>query len=400
MPPIKIVRVITRLNIGGPARHATLLTSNLNEGIFESKLIAGITDAHEGDMSFLIEKHGAHVIRVDSLCNGSGPIGDLKTFRRLYQVIKREKPDLVHLHLLKARFFGGLAAKLARVPVIVETFHGNLFSDYYGKLTTAAILAAERFLGWLIMDRVIAISETQKDELARYRICPREKISVIPLGLDLDRFVQCSKFRGELRKELGLAERTLLIGTVGRLVPIKGLSFLLKAVQNLVRTTNVDFCLLIVGDGLIRKDLELQVSSLGIEKKVRFLGWRFDLEKVYADLEVVVLSSLNEGTPVSLIEAMAAGKAVVATKVGGVADLVENGKTGLLVPSKDSDALASAILRLLNDNNFRRCMGEKARVSVRSKYDVSRLIQEMKKFYLGLVPSSKSESWEAGKLKS
>ena len=148
MPPIKIVRVITRLNVGGPARHATLLTSNLNEGIFESKLIAGITDANEGDMSFLIEKHGVHVVRVDSLCNGSGPIDDLKTFRRLYQVIKREKPDLVHLHLLKARFFGGLAAKLARVPVIVETFHGNLFSDYYGKLTTSAILAAERFLGY------------------------------------------------------------------------------------------------------------------------------------------------------------------------------------------------------------------------------------------------------------
>jgi len=166
------------------------------------------------------------------------------------------------------------------------------------------------------------------------------------------------------------------------------------------RTTNVDFCLLIVGDGLIRKELELQVSSLGIEKKVRFLGWRFDLEKVYADLEVVVLSSLNEGTPVSLIEAMAAGKAVVATKVGGIADLVEDGKTGLLVPSKDSDALASAILRLLNDNNLRRCMGEKSRVSVRSKYDVSRLVQDMKKFYLGLVPSSKTESWEAEKLKS
>ncbi|MCZ6623363.1 MAG: glycosyltransferase family 4 protein, partial [Deltaproteobacteria bacterium] len=266
-------------------------------------------------------------------------------------------------------------------------FHGNLFSGYYGKLKTAAILVAERFLGWLIMDRVIAISETQREELIRYRICPREKINVIPLGLELTRFINCSRFKGELKKELGLSDDTLLVGTIGRLVPIKGLSYLLDAICKVAQSANRDFCLVVVGDGLLRRDLEQQASVLGVEKRVRFLGWRFDLEKIYSDLDVVVLSSLNEGTPVSLIEAMAAGKAVVATKVGGVPDLVEDGRTGLLVPSKDSDTLADAILRVLKDNSLRRRLGEQARVAVYPKYDVARLIEDMENFYLSAVSS-------------
>ena len=175
MLPIKIIRIITRLNVGGPAQHVVLLTSGLNEGVFESKLLAGIPDDHEGNMSFLVEKQEIPSVQIGGLRNGSGPIGDLKTFWRLYQVIKREKPDLVHLHLLKARFYGGIAAKLAKVPMIVETFHGNLFSGYYGKIKVAAILAAERFLGWLIMDRVIAISETQKEEIIRYRVVLKKR---------------------------------------------------------------------------------------------------------------------------------------------------------------------------------------------------------------------------------
>jgi len=364
-----------------------LLTSGLNEGVFESKLLAGIPDDHEGNMSFLVEKQEIPSVQIGGLRNGSGPIGDLKTFGRLYQVIKREKPDLVHLHLLKARFFGGIAAKLAKVPMIVETFHGNLFSGYHGKLKAAAILAAERFLGWLIMDRVIAISETQKEEIIRYRVCPQEKIEVIPLGLNLNRFSQCSELKGEFRKEIGISKETVLIGTVGRLVPIKGLPYLLVAISRVAKSSDYDFCLLVVGDGELRRDLESQASSLGIERRVRFLGWRFDLERIYADLDIVVLSSLNEGTPVSLIEAMAAGKAVLATKVGGVPDLIEDGKTGVLVPSKDPEALTEAILRLLKNDALRRRLGEQAKASVYPKYDVSRLVEDMKNFYLKIVPS-------------
>jgi len=188
------------------------------------------------------------------------------------------------------------------------------------------------------------------------------------------------------------------VGIVGRMVPIKGHRNFLQAASEVLRScSNVRFVL--VGDGGLRREMEMECRQLGITEAVTFLGWRRDLDKIYADLDLVVMSSLNEGTPVSLIEAMAAGKAVIATKVGGIPDVVEDGTTGLLVPPKDPKALAGAILRLLNDDDLRRSLGERAGASVYPKYDVSRLVQEMKDFYLSLIPSSKSESWEAGKLK-
>ena len=388
MASIRILRIITRLSVGGATHHVTLLTKGLNEGIFRSQLVAGTLTEYEGDMSFLAGEDGSSLIQVKTLRNGFNPVGDFKAFRQLYQIIKKEKPDLVHLHLMRARFFGGIAARLARVPMIVETFHGNMFSEHFGWLKTTAILAAERFLGWFIMDRVIAISESQGKELIQRGICPAKKVCIIPLGLDLDRFLTCSTLKGELRKELGLSKETIVLGTIGRLVPVKGLSYLLEAIYEVLRSSNLDFRLLIIGDGPLRKELELKVSALGMEKTVRFLGWRFDLEKIFADLDFVVLSSLNEGTPVSLIEGMAAGKSVVATNVGGVPDLVENGVTGLLVPSRSAAALKDAILRLLEDADLRKRLGRQAKGFIYPKYGVLRLIQDVKDLYLELVPST------------
>jgi len=391
MAQIRILRIITRLNVGGPARQAVLLSSGLDQGLFESQLVAGVTDEYEGDMSFMASDRGIQWTQIPSLCNGSGPWGDLKAFWQIYRIARRQKPDLIHLHLLKARFLGGLAAKMAGVPLIIETFHGNLFSEYYGFLKTTAILAAERFLGWMIVDKVIAISKGQKEELVRYKVCPERKITIIPLGLDLDPFVQCSEFAGQLRKELGLGKQTILIGAVGRLVPIKGLFYLLDAIAVVRSATDLDFRLLMVGDGILRKELERKSVDLGLRDFVRFLGWRFDLKKIYADLDVVVLSSLNEGTPVSVIEAMAAGKAVVATQVGGVADVVEDGVCGILVPPKDSEALAAAIVQVMKDPELRARLGRYAKESVYPKYDVCRLISDIDGLYqLLLLPESKA----------
>ncbi len=387
---VKTLQIITRLNVGGPAQLVISMAAELNQGLFESKLVTGKIDSHEGDMSFVAENHGVYPVFVEDMRNEGRPLNDLRAFWRLFRLIKKEKADIVHLHLMKARFFGGLAAKLAGVPVIVETFHGNLFDGYYGKLATAAILGAERFLGWVIMDRVIAISKQQKEELARFRICPRQKVNVIPLGLKLSRFLDCSKFKGQLRRELRVSEQTLLVGVVGRLVRIKGISYLLDALHRVYQATDKDFCLLVVGDGLMRKELESQVSSLGIGAKVRFLGWRFDLERIYADLDIVILSSLNEGTPFSLIEAMAAGKAVVATSVGGVPDVVADGKAGLLVPPKNPSVMAEAILKLINDASLRNRLGQQAKSNVYPRYDVSRLARDMWSYYLGLAGVSRA----------
>jgi len=388
---IKVVRAITRLNVGGPSHHVVLLTAGLNGGKFESELVIGMPEKNEGDMSFLAEDYGIPVRKIESLRNGSGILENLNAFWQLYRILKKERPDIAHLHLLKARFFGGLAARLAGVPIVIETFHGNLFSEYYGKLKTAAILSVEMLLGWLVMDRVIAISASQRQELVKKRICPARKVKVVQLGIGLDRFHQCPSLKGCFRREMGLSEQTILVGTVGRLVPVKGITYLLEAIAKISSAANLCFCLVIIGDGPLRSDLEKKVSELSIGTKVRFLGWRFDLEKIYADLDIVVLSSLNEGTPVSLIEAMAACRPVVATRVGGVPDVVEDGVTGLLVPSKNSEALAVAILQLLKDAGLRRRLGEQAGCAVYPKWDVSRLIQDMNDFYVELVESHQSD---------
>jgi len=390
---LKILRIITRLNVGGPAQHAVFLTVGLNNSHLQSKLVFGAVNQSEGDMSYLARGNGIAFTEIGALKNEAGFLGNLRAFLQLYRLILREKPDLVHLHLLKARFLGGLAAKAAGVPLVLETLHGDLFTDYYGYFKTQAILMAECLLGHLIMDKVIAISERVKENVLRFHVAPAQKVKVIPLGLDLEKFAHHQLPAGELRKELRIQRDQMLVGMVGRMVPIKGHCYFLQAAREILQVyLKVRFVL--VGDGDLRRNLELECQQLGISESVSFLGWQRDLSKIYADLDVVVLSSLNEGTPISLIEAMASGKGVVATEVGGVPDVIEDGVTGLLVPPKDPKALADAILRLLNDGDLRRSLGERARVSVFPKYDVSRLIEDMKNLYVNLCPP---EDFPAGK---
>jgi glycosyltransferase involved in cell wall biosynthesis len=383
--PLKILRIITRLNVGGPAQHVVFLTEGLNENGFRSGLVSGVVDQDEGDMSYLARERGINYRLVNALRNEVGLLGSLKALWELYRLVRREKPDIVHLHLLKARFLGGLAARAAGVPCVIETLHGDLFTDYYGTFKTQAILLAERILGYMVMDKVLAVSECVKENLLRFHVAPARKVEVIPLGLELSKFMEKNRERGRLRNELGIGEDTALVGIVGRMVPIKGHRYFLQAARQVLQAYPKAVFLL-VGDGVLRNRLESECRLLGIEKSVLFLGWRNDVDKIYADLDVVAMSSLNEGTPVSLIEAMAAGRATVATKVGGVPDVIEDGITGILVPPKEPTAMAAAILRLLKDNILRRSMGERARLAVYPKYDVSRLIGDMENLYSKLRP--------------
>lgn len=381
--PLKILRIITRLNIGGPAQHVVFVTEGLDEGIFQSRLAFGAIDPGEGDMSYLARGKGIAFTEVESLRNKAGLLGNLRALVQLYRLIRREQPDIVHLHLLKARFLGGLAARAARVPVVLETLHGDLFTNYYGYFKTQAILMAERLLGHFVMDKVLAVSQRVKDNILRFRVASARKVEVVSLGLDLKKFIHQPVLVGDLRRELAIHNNRQLVGMVARMVPIKGHRYFLHAASKIIKVCpKVGFVL--VGDGVLRRSLEAECRQLGISESVTFLGWREDLGKIYADLDVVVLSSLNEGTPVSLIEAMAAGKAVVATRVGGIPDIVEDGVTGLLVPPKDPTALAEAVVHLLQDDDLRRCLGARARTSVYPKYDMSRLIEDMKHLYLRL----------------
>jgi glycosyltransferase involved in cell wall biosynthesis len=378
---VRIVRVITRLNIGGPARHVILLNQALNDGAsFASTLVTGTTAPHEGDMSDLARQHGVQPITLPALGREISPLDDLVSLAKLVQVIRRVQPHVVHTHMAKAGTVGRLAARLCKVPLIVHTYHGHVFHGYFSPLKTRAFMYIERVLG-MATHRIITVGEGQRTEIASLGIAPLDKLVPIRLGLELGAFLDAERFRGSLRAELGIADDAPLIGIVARLVPIKAHEVFLQAARQ-VRQHLPNARFLVVGDGERRAELQALVQHLGLDTAVRFLGWRSDLPRVYADLDVVALSSRNEGSPVALIEALAAARPVVSTAVGGVSEVVIDGATGLTVPPDEPGQLAAAIQRLLSRRDLAEQLGTTGRRHVYPRYDSSRLVEDVRALYL------------------
>jgi glycosyltransferase involved in cell wall biosynthesis len=375
------LRAITRLNIGGPAIHAVLLTAALDDGTrFQSTLVAGTTAPHEGDMLDFASDHAVRPVLLPALGREISPADDLVSLASMVHLVRRLKPHVVHTHMAKAGTIGRLAAHICGVPLIVHTYHGHVFHSYFSPTRTRVFLMIERALG-LATDRIVVLGDGQRDEIAGYGVAPGHKLEPIRLGLELGQFLYADDARGSLRQELGVDKTTPLIGIVARLVPIKAHEvFLAAAARVLVGEPRARF--LVVGDGERRADLEALAERLGIRGAVVFLGWRRDLVSVYADLDVVALTSLNEGSPVALIEAMASGRAVIATRVGGVPEVVVDGVTGLTVPPSDTHALADGILRLLRDRALAARLAAAARRHVYPRYDSSRLVDDVKNLYL------------------
>ena len=381
VPPIKVLRVITRLNIGGPAIHAILLTSALDDGVrFTSTLVAGTTAPHEGDMLDLARARSVEPIVLPALGREINPLDDLVALARMVQLVRRLTPDVVHTHMAKAGTIGRLAARICGVPLVVHTYHGHVFHSYFGAAKTRVFLTIERALG-LVTDRIIVVGDGQRDEIAGYGVAPPGKLESIRLGLELAPLLHGEAARGRLRQELGIDASTPLVGIVARLVPIKAHeAFFDAALRIREALPRVEF--LVVGDGERRQALETLVQRRGLSRAVRFLGWRRDMLNVYADLDVVALTSRNEGSPVALIEALAAGRPVVATAVGGVPEVVINGDTGVTVPVADSRALAHAVLTLLADRPLAERLGAAGRRHVYPRYDSSRLVDDVRDLYL------------------
>ena len=415
MPETKILRIIARLNIGGPAIHTILLSHELDRIGYKTILVKGSEGQTEGDMMYLAESKGIKPVVIPELGREIGFKNDLIAFYKLYKLIRQEKPDIVHTHTAKAGTLGRIAAWLAGVPVILHTFHGHVLTGYFGKLKTWVFIQIEKILAH-ISTRIITLSNELKKELIQIGMGREEKFEVIPLGLDLKPFIEKNPptspfdkggqegdlikggvggFFGEFKKELGLSENTLLIGIVGRLVPIKGHRYFLDAAKIIssqftaclparqVHSSQLKF--VIVGDGELREELEDYTKKLGIANYVIFTGFRHDLPKIYSDLDIVVLTSLNEGTPVSIIEAMASGKPVIATNVGGVSSLVENNINGFLVNPQDVQALSDAIIKLLKDSDLRQKMGREGQSSVFPRYDISQLVKRVDFLYSSLI---------------
>jgi glycosyltransferase involved in cell wall biosynthesis len=377
-----VLRLFSRLNVGGPAVHVILLTAGLKARGYTTCLAVGKESPREGNLLDLATAKGVECLQLGALGRDIRPLSDIRALWGLCRILRQFRPHVVHTHTAKAGVLGRVAALLTGVPVVVHTYHGHVLRSYFGPLPNALFRALERVLG-RTTDVLVAVSESVKHDLVDLGVADPAKIRVVPLGLELDGLTGTLP-RGRLRAESGAADRVPLIGIVGRLAPIKDLSTFLDS-AHLVRRAVPAARFAIVGDGEERSALEAAVRHLGLEGAVHFHGWHRDMAAVYGDLDVVVNCSRNEGTPVALIEALAAGRPVVATRVGGTSDLLARGDHGLLVPPGDPEALAAAIVGVLQSPDAARARAARGRAYVLRQHSAERLVDDVDRLYRQLL---------------
>ena len=372
----RVLRLITRLNVGGPARHALLLTRQLADH-FPTTLAAGQCAASEGELC----DADVAVERVP-LVRSLQPDADVRALKAVRRLIVEHRPAILHSHMAKAGTVGRLAARtVSRPPRTIHTFHGHVLDGYFKPAVQSAFTTVERQLA-RHTDVLIAVSPEIRDALLDLGIGRPAQFHVIPLGLDLRPFLAVSRPAGTLRAQLGIGPEVPLVGVLGRLVPIKDLGTLLEAIARLP-----DVHLAVVGDGELREVLVRRAAEMGLADRVHFTGWWSDVAAAMSDVDVVALTSRNEGTPVSLIEAFACGRPVVATRVGGVPEVVKDGVTGHLAGPGDAEQIAGLLRRLLDDPDARRRMGEAGREDVRDRFSHERLVRDIRDLYADLCSS-------------
>jgi glycosyltransferase involved in cell wall biosynthesis len=409
---LRVVRIIDRLNVGGPAKHVTWLTAGLSAEEFETTLITGTVPPTEGDMSYFARAAKIEPAIIKEMSRELSP-RDLFVIWKLWRELVRLKPQVVHTHKAKAGATGRVAAMLYKWTTpsalwlrprschVVHTYHGHIFHNYYSPLKTKLFLAIERALAWLCTDRIITISEQQRREINEvFKVGRASQFSVIPLGIDLEEF---KPEVGRLRNELGVGSDTTLVGIVGRLCEVKNHMMMLEAAALLERKgflQNGRAHFVIIGDGHLREALEAQSRELGITHCVSFMGFRDDVTALYADLDIAALTSLNEGTPLTLIEAMSCGIPAASTEVGGVVDLLgaQRGQGagfttwdhGVTVPSRDVESYARALQLLIERPDLRRQMGMQGQAFVRANLSKTRLISDIETLYRELTAAPQS----------
>ena len=417
----KVIRIIARLNVGGPAKHVVWLTAGLHEG-FNTVLVTGTVPKGEDDMGYFAAEAGVFPVVLPEMSREISA-KDAVTVWKLFRLFLRERPDIVHTHTAKAGTVGRAAGFLYRwlTPGVligkprrckfVHTYHGHVFHSYYGRGRTRLFLFVERLLAKIITNRLIVISKQQSIEIGeKFGVGRPSQIKVIPLGLDLNIFADYAKRRSKFRHELCVPDDAILVGIVGRLTEIKNHEMFLNVVARFKeidpacrRQGAVRF--IVIGDCLLRHNLEYQSVSLGLEKDVIFVGGRKDPEYFYPALDVVALTSHNEGTPLTLIEAMANGRPVVATNVGGVVDLlgdvIEDGpyqvcSRGISVPAGDEEAFVAALSRMIHDRSLQQELGERGLEFVEVNYAKERLLEDIKALYSELMNEGRIADREFG----
>jgi glycosyltransferase involved in cell wall biosynthesis len=392
----KVLRIINRFNLGGPTYNVAYLSRYISAE-FDTMLTGGVKEESENSSEFILEDLGLKPHVIKTMRRSINPLNDLNAYKEILEMIREFRPDIVHTHASKAGALGRVAAIRAKVPIIVHTFHGHVFHSYFNPVKTGIYKNIERFLAKR-SDCIIAISDRQKHELSiDHKICEPEKIRVIPLGFDLTRFhTGKEEKRKKFRAELKVDDDTLMITIIGRLVPVKNHQLFLRAIQYVKKKSNKKIRAVIVGDGSERAGLEAlckeqslpysSVESGYDDSVVSFTSWITQADVVCAGSDIICLTSFNEGTPVSLIEAQAANVPVISTRVGGVENIVSP-DTALLSDVEDEDRFCQNLLKLVEEDDLRKRMSEKGWDLVGKKFHYTRLVDDMEKLYRELLTS-------------
>lgn len=380
---IKILHVITRLDRGGSARALLRLSEGLGKEGFDVAIITGPSREPEEDLEGFTGRTSIPVHSIPSLVRDISPFKDLLAFVALFRIVKRIYPDILHTHTTKAGFIGRIVGRLCRVKVIVHTPHGHIFYGYGGRVLSWFYILAERVAS-RFCDRIVALTPLEKEDYVRLKVAKEENIVVIPVGVDIERYLK-EEGDADIREELGIDPDLPLIGWVGRLEEVKGCFDFLKACS-IVGERFPMARFLMVGDGLLRGDIEQWIKKHGLEDRVFLLGYRRDVPRIMKAMDLYVLTSRNEGLGMGVVEAMAAGRPVVATGVGGVPTAVVDRVTGLLVPPGRPDEIADAIAIILSNPSMAEGMGRAGRERARA-YSVEAMTRAYIDLYKELIGS-------------
>ena len=383
---IKVLRIINRFNIGGPTYNATFLTKFLPDE-YETLLIGGLPEENEANSLHILEKYGVEPVLIPEMKREPNWKSDRLALKKIKSIIKEFQPDIVHTHASKAGALGRKAAISCKVPVVVHTFHGHVFHSYFGKFKTHVFKAIERYLARKSTG-IIAISKIQKKELTQeHKIASPSKVKVIPLGFDLAAFQNnYTQNRKSVREKYDIHEETIAIAIVGRITAIKDHHYFLDVIQELDKRTNKKIKVFIVGDGDMKSEIEKRIAPMktaGID--ISLTSWIFDIAEFNAGMDIMCLTSKNEGTPVSLIEAQASNLPVVSTDVGGVLDIVEQNETGFIIPRINKSEFVSKLRLLIENDEIRNKMKNKGWQNVYEKYSYQRLAKDMDAYYKELL---------------
>ena len=391
----RVLQIINRLNLGGPTFIAGYLTAYLGEG-YETMLLAGQKDDSEESSEFIVLNMGITPRYINQMRREINWKDDRSAYKEIDAIIKEFKPDIVHTHAAKAGTLGRLAAINNYVPVILHTFHGHVFEGYFGKLKSAVFLNIERYLAYK-SSGIIAISKAQGQELSRkFKVTSEDKSFVIPLGIDLQKFQtnQLEK-RKAFRLQYQLSDDTVAVGIIGRIVPIKNHQLFLDSWKEILRKTTKKIHAFIIGDGEDRELVFNYCNQLNLQYNVganfneistiTFTSWIIDIDIPVAGLDIVALSSNNEGTPVSLMEAQAAGKAVVSTNVGGISDIVIEGKTALLSSKGNKEEFSKNLLTLIENEKIRETMASISPSYAEASFGYPKMVENHRQLYTKLL---------------